>query len=200
MWSCNSEHVKPLEEFCSIHGKDLQIDCLISQLGMLPDLLQTVNDQQHYGIKRVAFIGTIVDITNVNNFSKTFCKQSWLFNQNVSYCSNDQCYCRTFSTLRQLKNYLRSTVRQRWLNHVVVLHTSKECIDELDLLATASEFCQPTIAEGHILDMLRFVDFHFWICIMILQVHMHIEGISFKSSDMVTLRSTFSGEHAPRTT
>ena len=62
MWSCNGEHVKPLEEFCSIYGKGLQRDHLLSQLGMLPDLLRTVNDQQHYGIKRVAFIGTIVDI------------------------------------------------------------------------------------------------------------------------------------------
>ena len=70
--SCNGEHVKPSEDFCSMYGKDLQIDCLISQLGMLPDLLQTVNDQQHYEIKRVTSIGTVVDIMNVNNFSKTF--------------------------------------------------------------------------------------------------------------------------------
>ena len=43
MRSCNGEHVKPLEEFCSMYGKELQID-LISQLGILPDLLQVVND------------------------------------------------------------------------------------------------------------------------------------------------------------
>ena len=47
---------------------------------------------------------------------------------------------RTFSTLRRLKNYLRSTMSQKRLNHVVVLHTHKERIDELDLLATAREF------------------------------------------------------------
>ena len=44
MRSCNGEHLKPLEEFCSMYGKELQIDDLISQLGMLPDLLQVVND------------------------------------------------------------------------------------------------------------------------------------------------------------
>ena len=55
-----------------MYGKDLQIDCLISHLGTLPDLLQTVNDHQHYEIKCVTFIGTVVDIMNVNNFSKTF--------------------------------------------------------------------------------------------------------------------------------
>ena len=55
-----------------MYGKDLQIDRLISQLGMLPDLLRTVSDQQHYGMKHVTSIGTVVDIMNVNNFGKTF--------------------------------------------------------------------------------------------------------------------------------
>ena len=139
--SCNGEHVKPSEDFCSMYGKDLQIDCLISQLGMLPDLLRTVNDQQHYGIKRVTSIGTVVDIMNVNNFSKTFLSEvDCLIRMYLTVPMTSATAERTFSTLRQLKNYLRSTMSQKRLNHVVVLHTHKERIDELDLLATAREF------------------------------------------------------------
>ena len=40
---------------------------------------------------------------------------------------------RTFSTLRRLKNYLRTTMTQKRLNHVVLLHTHKQRTDVIDL-------------------------------------------------------------------
>jgi len=46
---------------------------------------------------------------------------------------------RTFSTLRRLKSYLRSTMTQKRLNHVI-LHTHKEQTDELDLIDIAKTF------------------------------------------------------------
>ena len=55
-----------------MYGKDLQMDRLSSQLTMLPDLVRTVSDQQQYGIKKVASIGTLIDLMNANTFSKTF--------------------------------------------------------------------------------------------------------------------------------
>ena len=39
----------------------------------------------------------------------------------------------TFSTLRRLKNYLRTTMTQKRLNHVVLLHTHKQRTDVIDL-------------------------------------------------------------------
>ena len=47
---------------------------------------------------------------------------------------------RSFSTLRRLKSYLRSTMSQKRLNHTVLLHTHKDCTDKLDINAVASEF------------------------------------------------------------
>ena len=40
---------------------------------------------------------------------------------------------RTFSTLRRFKNYLRTTMTQKRLNHVVLLHTHKQRTDVIDL-------------------------------------------------------------------
>ena len=40
---------------------------------------------------------------------------------------------RSFSALRPLKTYLRSTVTQVRLNHLTVIHCNKEVTDSLDL-------------------------------------------------------------------
>ncbi len=47
---------------------------------------------------------------------------------------------RTVSTMRRLKSYLRSTMGQARLNHVMLLNMYKERLDKLDLIATANEF------------------------------------------------------------
>jgi len=40
---------------------------------------------------------------------------------------------RSFSTLRRVKTYLRSTMNQERLNHVMILNTYKERVDDLDV-------------------------------------------------------------------
>ena len=53
----------------------------------------------------------------------------------------------TFSTLRRLKNYLRSTMTQNRLNHIVLLHTHKHRTDQLDLTEVASDFNTELLPE-----------------------------------------------------
>ena len=47
---------------------------------------------------------------------------------------------RTFSTMRRLKTYLRSTMSQMRLNHVMILSIHKELVSELDLHDIANQF------------------------------------------------------------
>ena len=47
---------------------------------------------------------------------------------------------RMFSSLPRLKNYLRSTMTQKRLNNVVLMHTRKECTDRVNLLSIAKDF------------------------------------------------------------
>ena len=47
---------------------------------------------------------------------------------------------RSFSALRRLKNYLRTTMTQKRLNHLIVMHIHKERTDQLDLSSIANEF------------------------------------------------------------
>ena len=47
---------------------------------------------------------------------------------------------RSFSTLRRLKNYLRSRMTQRRLNDLMFLHVYKDLTDELDKYKIAKYF------------------------------------------------------------
>ena len=47
---------------------------------------------------------------------------------------------RSFSALRRVKMYLRSTMFQEWLNNLMVLHVHKERVDRLELERVAHEF------------------------------------------------------------
>ena len=47
---------------------------------------------------------------------------------------------RSFSAMRRLKTYLRSTMRQTRLNHVLLLNMHKERLDSLDLYIIANDF------------------------------------------------------------
>ena len=41
---------------------------------------------------------------------------------------------RSFSVLRRVKNYLRSTMTESRLNNVMLLHTHKDITDDLDII------------------------------------------------------------------
>ena len=47
---------------------------------------------------------------------------------------------RSFSALRRVKTYLRTTMTQQCLNHLMVLHVHKTSTDALDLMGVAREF------------------------------------------------------------
>ena len=49
---------------------------------------------------------------------------------------------RSFSAMRRLKSYLRSTMTQSRSNHLMILHLNKEKLDSLDLNAIGNQFVQ----------------------------------------------------------
>ena len=47
---------------------------------------------------------------------------------------------RSFSTLRRIKTYLRSTMSQSKLNHLMILNIHQELTDGLNLIEVANDF------------------------------------------------------------
>ena len=54
--------------------------------------------------------------------------------------ATNACSERSFSILRLIKSYLRSTMRQQCLNHLMVLNVHKEFTDKPSLINVAHEF------------------------------------------------------------
>ena len=49
---------------------------------------------------------------------------------------------RSFSVMRRIKSYLRSTMTQPQLNHLMILNVYKEILDKIDLKDIANQFVQ----------------------------------------------------------
>ena len=48
---------------------------------------------------------------------------------------------RSVTNLRRIKDWLRTSMTQKRLNHCMILSVHKERIDNLDLVAVANDFC-----------------------------------------------------------
>ena len=60
---------------------------------------------------------------------------------------------RSFSTLRRLKNYLRSTMSQNRLNNIAILHVYSEKTDALDLEKMMDEFIVKNEKRTNLFDL-----------------------------------------------
>ena len=47
---------------------------------------------------------------------------------------------RSFSAMRRVKTYLRGSMKQSRLNHLMILHVHKDATDSLDLIVCANDF------------------------------------------------------------
>ena len=117
---------------------ELEADRLYIQLSMLRQLSTSVSDN--------------VSLSTVDNFV-SFIKSldpavRRLFPQVEEFikllltmpCSNAEAE-RSFSALRRLKTYLRSsTMGQARLNHIAVLHVHQELVDNIDITEVAEQF------------------------------------------------------------
>ena len=138
---CNGVSVQPSEEFMEKYSTDVNVERLKVQFTMLPDLIKTANEQYQFAIKRVTSINTLCDIMNACTFSKSmFSEVHRLLRTYLTIPMSSATPERSFSTLRILKNYMRSTMTQKRLNHVMLLYIYKEKVDQLDLKEIAKSF------------------------------------------------------------
>ena len=122
----------------ALYAKDVDIPHLKIELQMLPDLVKTYNESNHK-VCTVTNVRTIAELLNVSNSKALFrevYKLTKIFTIPVTTATAE----RTFSALRRLKTFLRSTLTQSNLNHIMLLHAHKERTDCIDLTEIAKEF------------------------------------------------------------
>ena len=131
-----------LPSVMGMYSKDINIPHLAIQLKMLPDLVRAFNENNPAtAIKNVTTLRTLCDIINGMPSSKAMFTEVltllWLVLTIRVITATAE---RTFSTLRRLKTFLRSSMSQPRLNHTMLLHIHKEWTDELDLVERAKNF------------------------------------------------------------
>ena len=108
---------------------------------MLPDLIQAYNEKTPLTtIKTVSNLRTLCEILNDVPSSKSMLREVFhllriLLTIPVTTATAE----RTFSCLRRLKTFLRSTLSQPRLNHVILLHIHKDKTDNMDVVQIAKE-------------------------------------------------------------
>ena len=117
-------------------GTDINPDRLSLHLSMLGDLCASLDDSEKPSSmstlvellrNKVAWRDMLPEVTNV--LTLFLCLP-------VTTCTAE----RSFSSLRRLKTYLRSTMTQKRLNHIAFLHCHKDLTDGLDLTVVINDF------------------------------------------------------------
>lgn len=141
--ACNGDgSVEDLPSEINLYSKEIDIPRLKIQLQMLPDLLRTYNEKNpSTPIKRVTSLRTLCDVICDLSSSRSLLNEvSHLLKIVLTIPVSSATAERTFSCLRRLKTFLRSSMTQTRLNHVMLLHIHKERTDSLDLMHVSKEF------------------------------------------------------------
>ena len=111
------------------------------QLKLIPNLIQRHKHLTGVTIKKVTNIRTLCDIMNSNPAGKSMCPELHaLLKLYMTIPVTTSTAERTFSTMRRIKTYLRSTMTQERLNHSFMLNAHKPRVAELDLKHIAKLF------------------------------------------------------------
>ena len=90
--SSNGAMIVPCAAFKDMYTADLNIDNLLVQLSILPDVVRTANKDHQLGIRKVTSISTVCEIFNPCRFPKTMLcdvDQLHIYLTNISYCRED---------------------------------------------------------------------------------------------------------------
>uniref|UniRef100_H3A3S8 HAT C-terminal dimerisation domain-containing protein n=1 Tax=Latimeria chalumnae TaxID=7897 RepID=H3A3S8_LATCH len=124
------------------YAKDLDLSHLQNQLRTLPDLIRAANKNvPTLNITKVTKLSTLIDVFNAVPFSDVlFSEVHSLLCLFLTLPVSTAIAERSFSALRRLKTFLRSTMTQERLNNSMLLYVHKSSTDELNMTEIAQEF------------------------------------------------------------
>ena len=135
--SKRGEFQENLDDVCAFYHDDFDKELLHSQLQTFGIHFQTVEEPavqiSIFDLKRY-FLS--LSPGQVSLLSQVRCLLQLILVMPATNATSE----RSFSALRRLKNYLRTTMAQERLNHLMVMHIHKERTDNLDLKSVLNEF------------------------------------------------------------
>ena len=124
------------EKIVEIYSSVIDFDKLVNQLQDFVRVSTACQD-----VRKITKVSTICEVMNSSDLGKSmFTEVHKLLTIYLTVPMTSATAERTFSSLRRLKNYLRSTMTQKRLNNVMLMHTHKERTDKINLLSIAKDF------------------------------------------------------------
>lgn len=121
-----------LEFVCNLYGSDLNASNLEMQLNMLSSSISDSNmdifDVKNYFEDATAAVRL--------HFSEVILVLKLILVLPATNATSE----RSFSAMKRIKSYLRSTMGQERLNNLMVLHVHKELVDEIELSEIGNDF------------------------------------------------------------
>ena len=122
-----------INEVCTFYGTDLDRDLLLTQLHLFRTNYPIEENKSVYNVIKTVQGMSVAERVMFAEMIKLVCLIAVIPATNaVSE--------RSFSAMRRIKTYLRSTMSQERLNHIMILHIHKELTDTLDLNYVGNEF------------------------------------------------------------
>ena len=123
------------------YSQDLNIDKLKMQLLILPDLIKTYKSSQDLPHLKVTSLRTLCEIFLALPVSKEMLSEvdvllRLFFTMPITTATAE----RSFSALRRIKTYLRSSMSECRLNNSMLLHCHKDIADGIDVTKIAKSF------------------------------------------------------------
>ena len=138
--SCEENFEVP-DTIAKMYSKDLNMTKLKQQAQMLPDLVATYKTSQGLSRFQVTRVRTIAEmLLDVPSAKSLFSEIDHLLGIYFTVPISTATAERSFSSLRRIKTFLRSTMTESRLNNVLLLHAHKENTDDLNLFNIAENF------------------------------------------------------------
>lgn len=148
--SANDSYSSIPDSVRTLYSGDVNMERLPVHLRMLPDLIKRHGERVGLSIKKVSSIRTICDIMSSTPLAKELLSEVHrLLLLYVTVPVTTSTSERTFSALRRVKTYLRSSMTQERLNHLLLLYCHKARTEALDLTQIAATFVAINERRGH---------------------------------------------------
>ena len=131
------DNADKLEKIVEMYEGDFDEFCLKTQLKLLPSIARTAG----YKIGKIDIADALKILRNLDVSQKLLLSEVIVLAKLVIVAPATNAVSeRSFSALKRLKTYLRSTTGDNRLNHLMMIHVHQERADELNLKTIANEF------------------------------------------------------------
>ena len=119
---------------------DIDLDHLKIQLSLVQDMIKTATSES-IPVTKVTNVRTTAEAMNTSDIYKTMLSEvNKLLQLYFTFPVTTATAERSFSSLRRIKTFLRSTMTECRLNNLCLLYVHKSITDALDLSQIAKDF------------------------------------------------------------